>query len=140
MPLFQPLHGPPPQVRRRLRRRLLRIAKTIRMRIHQGKPVPVRTGRRRLARNVLEGHPAALGDPGDDPRRAGEQARAVIPGTKLRGHDVADRVAREAVGNELLEVVSDFDLDPPVVDRDDNQKTVVFALGADSRGRRSRTS
>src|SRR6188508_3393683 len=42
IPLFQPLHGPPPHIRRRRRLRLLATRMMIqRMMIHQGNPEPV---------------------------------------------------------------------------------------------------
>src|SRR5262249_23106719 len=85
----------------------------------------------RLARHVGQRDAALLGDAGDDAGRAREQ-----PGAELavpeRGHDDgADRLAGEAVGDELLEVVAGFDPDRAVVDRGDDEDAVVPAALAD---------
>ena len=75
---------------------------------------------------------AALRDPPDDPRRAGEQARAVAAAPELRRHELAAGLAGEAVGDPLLEAVADLDPDPPLLDRDEDQQAVVLALVADA--------
>src|SRR5438445_760887 len=70
-------------------------------------------------------------DPLNDARRAGEQAGAELAGAELRRHAPA-RFAGEAVGDELLEVVPDFDLDARFLHREQDQQPVVLALLPDA--------
>src|SRR4030095_1104559 len=75
--------------------------------------------------NTLKGDIAALGDPADDALRACEQSLAVLAASERRRHVVATRLAGEAVGDERLELVADFNAHPPVLDRHENQQPVV---------------
>ena len=50
---------------------------------------------------------------------AGEQARAVVAAAELRRDRLADRLAGESVGDELLEAVADLDRDLAILHRDD---------------------
>ena len=88
--------------------------------------------RRRLRRgHAIERDAAPLRDPLNDARRAGEQADAELAGAELRRHAPA-RFAGEAVGDELLEVVPDFDLDARFLHREQDQQPVVLALLPDA--------
>src|SRR5947207_8405307 len=75
---------------------------------------------------------ALLCDVVDDPRRRLEQPGAVLLFPEGRRNRFADGLPGVAVGNELLEVVADFDGHLPVVLRDDDEEAVVFALVADA--------
>ena len=116
MPLFQPLHGPPPQRPRRRRRprRLTRI--TMMIQKHDDPTTECRSRWRR-------GGPASRGTSCSvTPRPSAmrlmmrvapaSSPRAVVAVAELRGDGVADRLAGEAVGDELLEVVADLDSAP----------------------------
>src|SRR5262249_31370500 len=80
---------------------------------------------------AVERDASLLGDALDDARRAHEQAPAESSRGEVRRHHAA-RFAGEAVGDELLEVVADFDLDAPLLHREENQQPVVLALLSDA--------
>jgi hypothetical protein len=84
-----------------------------------------------LPRHVLQFDAAPLGNAVDDPGRAGEQARRVVAVAELRPHHLANRLAGEAVGDELLEVVADLDAHLAFLERDHDQCAVVLALVPD---------
>src|SRR6185437_14021669 len=65
-------------------------------------------------------------------RRAREQAGAIVTTAELRRHRATYRFAREAVGDELLEVVADLYAYATIVDRDHDEQPIVFAFVADA--------
>src|SRR6185436_3679398 len=87
----------------------------------------------RYGRDIRQRDAASLGDALNHARRAGEQARSVALLTKGREHQLPNRLAREAVRDELLEVVSHLDAHAAVLDRQHDQRAVVLALLPDAR-------
>src|SRR5688572_31626780 len=83
-------------------------------------------------RYSLQRDVASFGNPADDARHAGEQARAIVASAELRRHLFPADLAGEAVGDEFLEVVSDLHPDFPVLDGEQNEQPVVLALLADA--------
>src|SRR6266536_1705015 len=82
-------------------------------------------------RDVWNRDAALLSDAVDDPGRRVEEPRPVslLP---ERGRDgLADRLPGITVGNELFEVVADFDADLAIVLCDDDEEAVVLAFVAD---------
>jgi hypothetical protein len=69
-----------------------------------------------------------LRDPSDDPLGAGAQPFAVLSVPEERRHHLTARLAGEAVGDPLLEVVPDLDPDAPLLQREQDQEAVVLAL------------
>src|SRR4030095_2215963 len=83
--------------------------------------------------NTLQGDIAALGDPADDALRACEQSLAVLAASERRRHGVATPLAGEAVGDERLELVADFNAHPPVLDRHEHTQPAVQSPDRGSR-------
>ena len=65
---------------------------------------------------------------------------AVVALPESRRHLLADRLAGEAVGDELLQVVADLDLNLAILDRDEHEQAVVLAASDRCPCRDSRTS
>ena len=82
--------------------------------------------------DTLERDAAALGDASDDALGAGAQPCTVLTVPEERGHDLAARLAGEAVRDPLLQVVADFHPHPPFLECQQNQQAVVLALLADA--------
>src|SRR6185295_17697327 len=95
---------------------------------------PARQGVAALARHLarhahaFERDAATLRDAANDAFSTGAQSLAVAAVTKVRRHDLAARLAREAVGDPLLQVVADLNLRAALLDREQDQQAVVLPL------------
>src|SRR5262245_9966709 len=81
---------------------------------------------------ALENDVSALGNPRNDARKPRQKPWSVRALAELRRHVLTTRFAGESVGDELLELVPDFDPDLTVVDGKENQQAVVASALADS--------
>ena len=71
--------------------------------------------------DALQRHVAPLRDARNDAGDAGEQPGAVRAAAELRRHVLPADLAGKTVGDELLEVVADFDPDLAIVDREQHE-------------------
>ena len=138
---------PPPQPPRNRRRPRMRPAMRLTMTNSDDERHDQAATRSRLrARavavpaNTLKRDIAPLGDPAHDSRRARKQPLSVVTAPEGRDHLFAARLAREAVGDERLELVSDLDAHLPILDRQRESAARCRGPARRSRGRGSRTS
>src|SRR5262249_19253580 len=88
--------------------------------------------RRSRHRHAVQRDTAPFGDALDDSRRPRKESGAERPRRELRRHHCPARLTRKAVGDELLEVVPDFDLRAPLLHCEQYQQPVVLALLSDA--------
>ena len=143
-PLDHPLHGPPPHVRRRRRRHGRLMQNPDQQKYDEADRKAARSGRspRRLG---------ARATPGMVVFRASASRCAIVsapafnpcpysPSSEVRRHRLAADLAGEAVGDELLERVSDLDTHAPILARPAESGRHCPCRARRCHARRSRTS
>src|SRR6185503_13890961 len=86
----------------------------------------------RLRTDALQRDVASLRDARGHARHTGEQAWSVVAAPELGRHVLSQRLAGEPVGDELLQVVPDFDRRLAIVDGGDDEHAVVLAALPDA--------
>ena len=93
--------------------------------------LPARPRNRTRRRHACKADVSTLCDSPDQSLDTRLQPCTVTACPEFRRHHQPDRLARVAVRDPLLEAIPDFDLDATLLDRDQNEQSVVLVLVTD---------